>query len=460
LDRCPKCPGKHNCVGPDGSDQCNGYALIGEAPGYDEDKKGKPFVGKTGREMRQGYIPLTNLNPLNFRIDNAISCLPDRPKGKLDIKRQADRDLLYSCAEHHLYLDLERLSPRIIIPMGAFACHAIDINIDLDLQHGIPIQTSWGNTFPMWHPSGGIHEPKKMLQIRTDWIRLRKYLTGVLHVQQDQYKGKEVYKALSLAQEVLEVLDGWEHLPLACDTEVAKGGKPFCITFSVQPGSGFLIRAEDTSLLLALQQKLDCWKGPILFHNWLFDGGVVARMGLRFPIKKIRDTMVQAFHLGNLPQGLKALAYRELGMSMQDFDDLVTPHAIPHVLDYYRQMNAEEWPKPEAELIRVEGGGYKLYKAQSLNTKIKAFWKAWAKKEGDKDVFSPWTDNWKDSHQMVEDELGPWPGKCISYAPFDQIVHYACRDADATLRLWPLLKHMRQRVRRCQQEDWTDGWAA
>jgi hypothetical protein len=87
-----------------------------------------------------------------------------------------------------------------------------------------------------------------------------------------------------------------------------------------------------------------------------------------------------------------------------------------------------------------------------MNTKFKRFLTDYTKNEN-KDIFKAWK-NWEDSHKMIEEKLGPWPGKCISYVPFEKVIYYACRDADATIRLWPILERMRRRVRRRNQEYW------
>lgn len=458
MSRCPLCPSKNNCVPPDGNPECDNH-FIGEAPGGDENRKGRPFEGKTGQETNNGYLPLAGLRRDGVYVDNAISCLPDRPKGKLDIKRQADLDLLQSCAEHHLYPTLDKYRPKLIIPMGAFANRAINPNIDLELQHGIPTQTAWGTAFPMYHPAGGIHEPKKMLLIRTDWIRLRKYLIGKLPPRIDPYAGREQYQEVTSSAHLRSVLTGCNDYTMGCDTENYKSGTPFCLTFSIQPGTGYLIRAERPDILQTCQEFLDNWQAPILWHNWLWDGAVVKAMNLKFPRKWIRDTMVQVFHLGNLPQGLKALAYRELGMQMQDFDDLVVPYSRELVLDYYRNMVCEDWPKPDPEMNRDSKTGlWKLKKPHSLNTKLKTFF-TYLSKDPDKDVFEAW-DNWETCHEMVERVCGSYPGKCISHVPFNEALFYACRDADALLRLWPLLQWMRRRVRKVPQERWSEGYAA
>lgn len=457
MERCALCPGKNNCIPPNGLDEYGQeIVFIGEAPGGNENRRRKVFIGKAGDEVNGHYLPLAGLRRDKSYFTNAIRCLPDTPDGKIKLQSKAHVELLESCAAQHLYPDLQRLRPKLIVAMGAFANYAVAPGVDLELEHGRPTQTPYGRVFHMYHPAGGIHEPKKMLTIRTDWDRLRKYLRGRLRIAVDEYAGQEDYRALDMPDEVDEVLDGFWNLPMACDTETIKGGGPFCATFSCQPGTGYLIRSKDERTLAAFQRHLNRWRGRILFHNWLFDRRVVRDMGLRFPEDRITDTMLMAFHLGNIPQGLKALAYRELGMKMKDFDDVVAPHSKLLVLDYYRYAQVETWPKPEQQLIRDEFGKLKIKQPQSFNTKLKRFFTDYGK-DPDKNVFEMWTKNWVELHEQVEAEIGPWPGKCISHVPFEDVIAYACRDADATLRLWPVLKHMQKRMRKTSQENWGEA---
>ncbi len=455
MTRCPECPGVNACVPPDGPEDARIYGL-GEAPGKDENKKRIPFCGKTGREVNEGYLPLAGLRREDIRINNCISCLPNTPKGRIDLGKAAHRDLLRSYTQHQLFPDLERVQPEIIVAMGAFACHALDANIDLEIQHGFPVETQYGMVFPMYHPAGGIHEPKKMLHIRTDWVRLRKYLRGRLHLPMDEFEGIEDYRALSHPDEVDEILESHEWDIMACDTENKRGGDPFCLTFSITPGTGYLIQAGDTKCLKAYQRHLNKWRNRILWHNWLHDFHVVSDMGLTFNEDLVTDTMVTAFHLGNVPQGLKALAKRTLGCKMTDFDDVVSPHSNKLVLAYYEEMRKLEWDKPSPELIRGDDAKWKVYSPQSVGTKIKVFFTNYGKNE-EKDIFEAW-DNWESNWDEIEQRVGhPWPGKCISHVPFEQVISYACSDADKLLRIWPLLDKMRKQVRRGVQENWMDA---
>lgn len=452
--RCRLCPGKNKCIAPDGPQQRGGLLFIGEAPGKNEDAKDRVFIGKTGEEVNEHYLPLAGLRRKDVTFTNAIACLPISAGGKLDPNRTADKDLLQCCAETHLYPLIERMQPRCIIPLGRFACDAVLPGLDLELLHGIPQESPWGiPAFPMYHPALGLHEPKKMLHVRTDWDRLRKFLNGTLYLPVDPHPEPD-YQEVEYEREIHEIDPT---LPLGADTESSREG-PFCFTYSQQPGTGRLIRADRADLVKALDHKLSSWEDHILFHNWPYDWSVTEDMGLHLPYRRVVDTMELIYHLGNFPQGLKALARRLLGMVMMDFDDVVTPHSAKRVVEYYRMAYAEDWPKPDAQQVRdEETGGWKLYKPQSMKTKLSTFF-TYLKKNPNKDVFEAW-DNWEDSHEMIETVMGPWPGKDIRHAAvadWPSVLRYASRDPDATLRLYLLVKKMAPLVRRFDQNLWLE----
>ena len=452
--KCALCPGVNKCLEPSGpscSDYTsNGLLFCGEAPGKDENRKGIPFVGKTGQELDLVYLPAGGLRRSNARITNAIRCYPNTSGGKLDPKNKAHLALLQSCTEAHLYPEIRETRPKLIIPMGSFACRAIDPEINLELHHGFPVETKWGPAFPMYHPAQGIHEPKKMMMIKNDWIRLKHYLDGTLVVPVDSHPNPDYKEATEYDIRWLDPTSD-----MGTDTESSRSLGPFCLTYSQSLGHGRLIRASRTDLLHAYQAKISKWEAHIYFHNWLYDWRVVEDMGLEFPIKRMRDTMERAYLLGNLPQGLKALAYRELGMEMTDYEDVVLPHSKPHVFDYYRMAYTLEWPKPEPIEYRDNNGDRKIKKPQSIKTKLSRFFTDYAKNP-DKDIFNMWTENWVDSQEMIEEKLGKWPGSDIAHVPWEIALDYACRDADADLRLNTVLDHMMKQVRKVPQERWRE----
>jgi uracil-DNA glycosylase family 4 len=451
MNRCALCPGVNACLPPDGPEDAD-LLFVGEAPGKDENRKGRVFIGKTGDEVNRHYLPVAGLRREGVRFTNAIRCLPTSSGGKLDPNRAADVALLESCAAANLYPDIERGRYSAIVPLGAFASRAVfGEPYDLEHLHGFPAETPWGiPAFPMYHPALGIHEPKKMLYIRTDWGRLRKYLAGKLALPSDPFQGAVDYAEVVDADEI-ETIPA--DIPVGTDTESKRGGEPYCLTYSVSPGQGRLIRASRRDLLSAFQARVTTGRNRLLFHNYLYDWSVVDAMGVALDPRAIVDTMALVFHLGNLPQGLKALALRELGMQMQDFDDVVTPYSRANVLHYYEIARATEWPKPEERLEIGADGLWKVKKPQSMNTKLKRFFTDYGKNP-DKDVFKMFEENWAEEQAMIESTLGPYPGKCISHTPFDKALHYACRDADATRRLYFVLRKMKANVRHYSQELW------
>lgn len=143
-------------------------------------------------------------------------------------------------------------------------------------------------------------------------------------------------------------------------------------------------------------------------------------------------------------------------MDMQDFEDVVKPYSTQEVLRYYRLAYAETWEKPEPQTVRDEAGRWTLYKPQSMSTKLKRFFTDYQKSPETKDIFKMWTENWTESQTMLEERLGPWPGMDIRHVPFEEVLPYACRDADALGRLWPVLQRMARLTRRYPQEQWRE----
>jgi uracil-DNA glycosylase family 4 len=234
-------PASTLCIEPDGPVDAD-VLFIGEAPGKQENQKGKVFIGKTGDEVDRHYLPLAGLRRDRVRITNAIRCYPVSSGGKLDPKSAKDRALLDSCSQ---FLGQEILHRRVIVPMGSFACKAVCPEIDLEHQHGIPLENENGLIFPMYHPALGIYEPKKMLLIRTDWMRLKQLLHGTLQLPYDPYPTPD-YREVTDASEI-RALD--RTVPLAGDTESTRKRWNRSVSLTVtHPGSGRLITCRPSSI--------------------------------------------------------------------------------------------------------------------------------------------------------------------------------------------------------------------
>ncbi len=85
--------------------------IVGEAPGAEEDKTGKPFVGRAGRLLRN---TLSSLGLEETYITNVVKHRPpnNRKPKKAEIK---------ACSEF-LIAEIQILKPKIILALGSTAC--------------------------------------------------------------------------------------------------------------------------------------------------------------------------------------------------------------------------------------------------------------------------------------------------------------------------------------------------
>jgi len=157
--------------------------------------------------------------------------------------------------------------------------------------------------------------------------------------------------------------------------------------------------------------------------------------------------MQEAYHLGNQPQGLKALSWRLLGIRMQSWEDLVMPPSRKKAVTWLH----EQWETESDNRIRVE---------TQLKTKVKVEWKPTHAERAIKRILThshkPAYDIW----EKVEDaKLAPGiPKPSIAHVELDKAIHYACQDADVTGQVAAELKRIRTGLLtnewNIREEDW------
>lgn len=121
--------------------------LIGEAPGYYEDQKGEPFVGKAGQLLDKIFACVDLSRQKDVYICNTLKCRPPENRDPLPEEKAA-------CKE---YLDaqIEILKPRIIL-----LCGRVAVNSLLNTTQGITkLRGKWfegpymSKMMPIFHPS-------------------------------------------------------------------------------------------------------------------------------------------------------------------------------------------------------------------------------------------------------------------------------------------------------------------
>lgn len=147
--KCNKCAlskTRTNVVFSDGVPNQN-LVLVGEAPGFYEDKSGVPFVGKAGQLLDKIFECVGLSRKKDVYIMNTIKCRPPD-------NRDPNPDEKAACRE---YMDaqLEILKPKIILICGNVALKSL-----LDTPYGITrVRGKWfdgpygSKMMPIYHPS-------------------------------------------------------------------------------------------------------------------------------------------------------------------------------------------------------------------------------------------------------------------------------------------------------------------
>jgi DNA polymerase len=131
--------------------------LIGEAPGYWEDRRGRPFVGAAGKVLDESLEKVGIRRPEIF-ITNVLKC---RPPGNRDPRSEEVR----ACTP---YLDsqLEIIRPKFIVTLGRHATSYIFSRIGLEFDsiskvHGRIYEArfeGWiSHVMPTFHPAAALY---------------------------------------------------------------------------------------------------------------------------------------------------------------------------------------------------------------------------------------------------------------------------------------------------------------
>jgi DNA polymerase len=135
CQKCPLAKIRNNVVFGEG-DMDARLMFIGEAPGYEEDLQGRPFVGEGGMLLTR-IIESMGLKREDVYICNILKCRPPENRSPLP-------EEISFCIDY-LYRQIEYIQPKIICGLGKFASQTL-------LGTGTPISKLRGD----WHEFKGI----------------------------------------------------------------------------------------------------------------------------------------------------------------------------------------------------------------------------------------------------------------------------------------------------------------
>jgi len=165
IENCRACKladGRANAVPGEGNEHAE-LMFIGEAPGENEDRQGRPFVGAAGKFLDELLI-LINLSRPDVYIANIIKC---RPPGN----RDPLPDEILAC-KPWLDRQIKIINPRIIITLGRFSMALFVPGKPIGKCHGVPVSKNGILYFPMYHPAAALHQQSLREVIKADMQKL------------------------------------------------------------------------------------------------------------------------------------------------------------------------------------------------------------------------------------------------------------------------------------------------
>ncbi|MFN4099339.1 MAG: uracil-DNA glycosylase family protein [Pararhodobacter sp.] len=161
--------GARSCVFADGNPKAR-VMIVGEGPGADEDRLGKPFVGRAGQLLDRMFaaIGLSRESPDPAHALYITNTVPWRPPGNREPTR-AELAMLKPFLARHI----ELAQPDLLIVVGNVACDAL-----LGLRGILRLRGKWTEAqglpaLPMLHPAYLLRTPEAKREAWADLLSLQ-----------------------------------------------------------------------------------------------------------------------------------------------------------------------------------------------------------------------------------------------------------------------------------------------
>lgn len=172
LDGCTRCAlsaGRRTVVVGEGSTEAR-VMFIGEGPGADEDRTGRPFVGQAG-QLLDGMIFALGFERGEVYIANVVKC---RPPGN----RDPEEAEMAACAP---FLDrqVELIRPQVIVALGRVAaCRLTGTSKPIGALRGRWSSYRGIPLLPTFHPAYLLRSPKEKARTWQDLKAVRTRLAA------------------------------------------------------------------------------------------------------------------------------------------------------------------------------------------------------------------------------------------------------------------------------------------
>ncbi len=186
IRRCTRCPlhrtRTHAVPGEGNYDAV--VMFVGEAPGADEDRQGRPFVGRSGQFLTHALAKV-GIRREDVYITNVVKCRPPNNRDPLPRELEACRS--------YLERQIELINPRIIVTLGRFSMARWFPDGRITKIHGQIKNIGRGRVaMAMFHPAAALRNPVWREQFIQDLQKLPPLIQRAQAADQAAARGEKL----------------------------------------------------------------------------------------------------------------------------------------------------------------------------------------------------------------------------------------------------------------------------
>lgn len=137
--------------------------FIGEAPGFHEDRLGRPFVGLAGKLLDK-LIAANGWRREDVYISNIVKRRPPENRDPLPEEIDAYRP--------YLERQIDILKPKAVVPLGRFAMNYFLPDAKISRDQGKAFMVDGIKIIPMFHPAAALRAGEVMKQLEESFKRI------------------------------------------------------------------------------------------------------------------------------------------------------------------------------------------------------------------------------------------------------------------------------------------------
>ena len=174
VSGCTQCDlhlGRTNAVPGEGAHDAE-VMFIGEGPGVQEDRQGRPFVGPAGRFLEE-LLASIGLTRRQVYIANMVKCRPPQNRDPLPAE-------IGACSVY-LNRQIELINPALIVTLGRFSLARFFPGESISRARGKVREKDGRRIYPIMHPAAALYRQEMRGSIEEDFQRIPAILAQARH---------------------------------------------------------------------------------------------------------------------------------------------------------------------------------------------------------------------------------------------------------------------------------------